>query len=147
MQKAAPRSAQLREKGHKGLDLQGRESYSPASLQLRITSYQAPMAKYNPMNRANLNSCADRLPAEPREQVRAVTAEGQLLARASPQAPLNIADTATGRSLHGRYETGLVAPVRQISGRAPADLPFRGSPLFAASTAESLRTSKVSRAT
>lgn len=147
MQKAAPRSDQLREKGHEGLDLQGRESYSPASLQLRITSYQAPMAKYTPMNRANLNSCADRLPAEPREQVQAVIAEGQLLARPSAQAPLNIADTATGRSLHRHYETGLVAPACQISGRGPADLPFHGSLLFAASTGESLRTSKVSRAT
>ncbi|CAM2119432.1 unnamed protein product [Caretta caretta] len=58
------------------------------------------------------------LPVEHREQFQAIIMEGQLLARTSPQASLDTADTAIHSiSTSSSYEEGFLVPVLQISER------------------------------
>lgn len=77
------------------LDLFGRNVYSTASLQLHISNQQALLGRYNFNIWDSMAKFKDSLPQESRQEFTAVPKEGKTVARASLQAALVAADSAT----------------------------------------------------
>lgn len=112
-------------------ELFGRKVYSMRGLQLLIANQQAVVSQYGHNMCSATSKFAELLPQDSRQEFSALVEEGKLISRASLQAALDAADSAS-RTL----ATGLVmrrGAWLQVSGlpyevqQTIQDLPFRGA--------------------
>lgn len=74
----------------KRLYLFGKKVYSSATLQLRITNYQALIVKYDYTNYNKLNNFIDKLLETFQDSFKAIIQEGQFVAKTSLQSALDV---------------------------------------------------------
>lgn len=83
------------DKEGKCLDLLGRKVFSSSSLQVRIASYQVPLAKDNFLNYTKFVEFTDSFPQQDRAHFQALINEGKLISRTTLQSAVNAADVSS----------------------------------------------------
>ncbi|EMP24372.1 hypothetical protein UY3_18610, partial [Chelonia mydas] len=139
------------DKDSRQLDLLGRKVYASSTLQFRIATYSAVLAKYDHKNYNKFMDFIDHIPEDKKQQITAIVSEGQILSRTALQAALDVANiaarsTATAVVMRrGSWLSSSSFPRKFQS--TIEDLPFDGDKLFASTTNDVLHSMKDSRAT
>ncbi|CAM2106863.1 unnamed protein product [Caretta caretta] len=82
-----------KDKETKHVYLLGQKSYFILSLQMKISDYQALLAKYNHVDWSALQSFIDQLPPDYRDDFQTTLVEGYVVTKIAKQAALDLANT------------------------------------------------------